>query len=86
MASLKYKDENGVWHKVNAGSSYDADLAAHINNKNNPHGITAKQVGAYTKDESNVKFAPAYTYGTEDIEEGSASPYENGHIHFIYEP
>lgn len=52
----------------------------------NPHKVTASQVGAYSKIESNEKFAPAYTYGTEDIEEGSASPYENGHLHFIYEP
>ena len=46
-------------------------------------------VDAYTKVETDTLLntkAPAYTYGTEDIEEGSASPYENGHIHFIYEP
>ena len=29
--------------------------------------------------------SPAYTYGTEDIEAGSASPYETGHLHFVYE-
>ena len=42
--------------------------------------------GAYTKAEADAKFAPAYTYGTDDIAEGSASPYEEGHLHFIYEP
>lgn len=29
--------------------------------------------------------APAYTYGTADVEAGSASPYENGTLHFVYE-
>lgn len=29
--------------------------------------------------------APMYTYGTEDIQAGSASPYEDGHLHFVYE-
>lgn len=42
--------------------------------------------GAYTKNEADAKFAPTYTYGIEDIEEGTASPYPEGHLHFIYEP
>ena len=75
MSVLKYKDpETGEVKKV--GTSNDPILKAHMNNKNNPHGVTRQQIGA----------APAYTYGTEDIAEGSASPYENGHLHFIYEP
>lgn len=49
-----------------------------------------KKVGspadAYTKNEADARFALAYTYGADDIEEGSASPYEEGHLHFIYEP
>lgn len=28
--------------------------------------------------------APAYTYGTEDIEAGSASSHPNGTLHFVY--
>ena len=32
------------------------------------------------------RLAPAYTYGTEDIEAGSASTAPNGTLHFIYEP
>lgn len=28
--------------------------------------------------------APAYTYGTEDIEAGNASPHPNGTLHFVY--
>lgn len=48
--------------------------------------VGSPAVDTYSKSEADVKFAPMYTYGTEDIEEGSASPYENGHIHFIYEP
>lgn len=87
MASLKYKDpQTGEWKTINKSGSYDANLAVHINNRTNPHKVTASQIGAYTKDEANAKFAPTYTYGTEDIEEGSESSYENGHIHFIYEP
>lgn len=31
------------------------------------------------------KFAPAYTYGTEDIEAGSASTAKTGTLHFVYE-
>lgn len=30
--------------------------------------------------------APSYTYGTEDIEAGTASPHPTGTLHFIYEP
>ena len=84
MSVLKYKDPvTGEVKKVGSPSvatytkaEVDTKLNTHTGNKNNPHGVTREQIGA----------APAYTYGTEDIEEGSASPYENGHIHFIYEP
>lgn len=30
------------------------------------------------------KFAPAYTYGTEDLEPGT-TPLETGKLHFVYE-
>ena len=47
MPSLKFRDPvTGQWKKVNVGNSYDANLSAHINNKNNPHGVTVDQIGA----------------------------------------
>lgn len=53
----------------------NAYLEAHIESKSNPHGVTAAQVGA----------APAYTYGTADIEAGSASTEPEGSLHLVYE-
>lgn len=41
-----------------------------------PNPPTPAEIGA----------APAYTYGTADIEAGTASPYPEGTLHFIYEP
>jgi hypothetical protein len=41
-------------------------------------------VNSYTKTESDEKFAPAYTYGTEDLVEGS-SALETGKLYFVYE-
>lgn len=35
---------------------------------------------------AEIGAAPAYTYGTADIEAGTASPYPEGTLHFIYEP
>lgn len=47
MPSLKFKNPTtGEWQKVNVGGSYDANLAAHVNNKNNPHAVTPEQIGA----------------------------------------
>ena len=71
---------NANWDKVDTLLRTIANLCetrmdAHTKNQSNPHKVTAQQIGA----------APAYTYGAEDIEEGSASEYEDGHIHFIYE-
>jgi hypothetical protein len=46
--------------KVTSGTLKDSNveslLNAHIPNSNNPHGVTAAQVGAYTKDEVDDKF------------------------------
>lgn len=47
--------------------------------------IQNADTNAYLEDQLRRK-APAYTYGTEEIEAGTASPYETGTIHFIYEP
>lgn len=33
------------------------DFVSHVNNKSNPHSVTASQVGAYSKTESDAKFA-----------------------------
>lgn len=45
-----------AWDKVSEKAS-QADLNAHITNKNNPHEVTAAQVGAYTTGEADAKFA-----------------------------
>lgn len=72
---------------------------AHIANKNNPHGVTAAQVGAVptsrrvngkpltsdvTLTANDVGAAPAYTYGTTDLVAGS-SALATGKLHFVYE-
>lgn len=46
--------------------------------------VGAPSVDAYSKSESNIKFAPAYTYGTEELTEG-VSPLETGKLYFVYE-
>ena len=58
-----------------SAQAVQGNLSAHVGNKENPHGVTAAQVGA----------APAYTYGTADIEAGSASTEPEGSLHFVYE-
>lgn len=55
-------------------NSQSDNLVNHTNNKNNPHGVTASQIGA----------APAYTYGTTDLTPGS-SALETGKLYFVYE-
>lgn len=42
--------DDGKWVKI-TDSSIAADLADHIANKNNPHGVTTTQIGAATKTE-----------------------------------
>ena len=44
----------------------------------------AKAAAEAAQETANSK-APAYTYGTEDIEAGSASTEPNGTLHFVYE-
>lgn len=76
-------------------SEVSGNLETFKSRTDNPHKVTAAQVGASTPAELtaiqknlqtqiNAK-APAYTYGTEDITAGSASPYETGHLHFVIE-
>ena len=45
-----------AWDKVSEKAS-QADLNAHTTNKDNPHGVTAAQVDAYTTGEADAKFA-----------------------------
>ncbi len=51
----------------------EGKLDDHSARADNPHGVTYEQTGA----------APAYTYGTEDLEAG-ASTLETGKLHFVY--
>ena len=58
-----------------------------------PDGVTEDPKGNWSKLYSEINppaladigAAPAYTYGTEDIAEGSASTAPEGALHFIYE-
>ncbi len=45
-----------------SAAAVQTNLTSHVNNKNNPHGVTAAQVGAYTKEES-LAAATAGLYG-----------------------
>ena len=49
-------------------------VIGHTTNKNNPHNITASDIGA----------APAYIYDTTDLTAGSSS-LETGKLYFFYE-
>lgn len=46
--------------------------------------VGVPQVDAYSKEEADVKFAPAYTYGTTDLTPGE-SKLETGKLYFVYE-
>ena len=45
-----------------SAAAVQTNLTSHVNNKNNPHGVTAAQVGAFTKAE-NLAAATAGLYG-----------------------
>ena len=45
-----------AWDKVSEKAT-QSDLSAHTSNKENPHEVTAAQVGAYTTAEADAKFA-----------------------------
>ncbi len=67
MTIRKIKDINNVEHDIyaaratadengnNIGNTYAAKtaLTSHVDNKSNPHGVTATQVGAYTKTDAD---------------------------------
>lgn len=72
-------DINGTMYNISLASyGWNSDTVSHAQSHksygNDP--LTPAMIGA----------APEYTHGTEDIAEGSASPYKNGHLHFIFEP
>lgn len=50
------------------------ELQEHLNDFENPHNVTYKQIGA----------APQYDYGTEELTPG-ASQLETGKIYLMYE-
>ena len=51
--ALKVLEDSGVDKSVI--STIQTNLTNHINNKSNPHGVTASQVGAYSKSEVDTK-------------------------------
>lgn len=83
---------------VGSAAAVQTSLTAHTGSQSNPHSVTAAQVGLGNVDNTsdlnkpistatqtalNGK-APAYTYGTTDLEAG-VSTLETGKLHFIYE-
>lgn len=46
--------------------------------------VGAPSVDAYSKGETDAKFAPAYTCGTQDLTPG-VSALETGKLYFVYE-
>lgn len=62
-------------------------INSHSNKKDNPHGVTAAQVGAATMDdvENAVKDkAPMHSKGQYDLEAG-VTPLEDNKVHYVYE-
>lgn len=78
MSVLKYKDPvTGEIKKVGSpqvDAVSETEFNNHVNNTNNPHGVTISQIGA----------APAYTYGTTDLTAGTSS-LATGKLYFVYE-
>lgn len=81
-----------------SAAAVQTSLTAHTGSQNNPHSVTAAQVGLGNVDNTsdlnkpistatqtalNDK-APAYTYGTTDLEAG-VSTLETGKLYFVYE-
>ena len=60
--ALSTKEEN-VLYVISDDEADNADVTAHINNKSNPHGVTADQIGAATTTAVNnaLKEAKSYT-------------------------
>lgn len=73
-------------HDEDASAHGDIRTAVdeHISNKNNPHGITAEQIGAAKSTHTHTEYAPKYSYGTTDLVAGE-SILADGKLHFVYE-
>jgi hypothetical protein len=46
--------------------------------------VGSPSVDTYSRKEADEKFAPGYTYGTNELEEG-VTPLETGKLYFVYE-
>lgn len=57
-----------------------------VNNLNASIGANTENIGKIqeTVGAMDSKFAPAYTFGTEDLEAG-VTPLETGKLHFVYD-
>lgn len=53
-----------VWNDV---SSVDGTIGTHVSDTNNPHKVTAAQVGAYTRDEADAKVAATVTNAVREV-------------------
>jgi hypothetical protein len=60
-------------------------ISDHINNKNNPHEVTAAQVGAYTKSEVDNKLASIKVETDTTVIEGSSNPVSGGAVYTALE-
>lgn len=80
--ALTSYDDNTIYITTdeNADTFIDtATFTAHVNNVNNPHKVTAAQVGAYTKSETDTKIANATPNITIDssLNSSSTNPVQN---------
>lgn len=81
IAEIPAPDVSGQINAHDSNTSAHSDIRAAISS----HAERHKAGGDDPLTPSDIGAAAAYTYGTEDIEAGSASPYETGHLHFVYE-
>lgn len=88
MASLKYKDENGVWQKVSTGggssSIPSADKIPVTNTTANKLSLPSGASVDVSLQKLDTVKAPMYTYGMEDLEAG-VTALDTGKLHFVYE-
>lgn len=48
--------------------------------------LDGTEINLTAADHTHAEYAPAYTYGTDNIEAGTPSPHPTGTLHFVYEP
>lgn len=71
-------------HGNHVPATETADNAKFLRNDNTWQKVTPANIGAAAKTHTHDGYAPAYTYGTEDLEAGT-SPLETGKLYFVYE-